>query len=176
MLQDIIDKIDPNIKLYVTVDDKKYYIPIKREVTIFALNIILVIENVRKSYRISVDANNEQNLNPYFAKIALNFNNNLDSFNLIEQEPLIFLKDNRNEILKVFEDTGNHHIAYGKVLGYAYTGEHWYGMTLGDTYGIDNLNEEYCLFSFNVPVCKYNVEMKNKILNMIMFWVNMDII
>jgi hypothetical protein len=165
----LLEKIDKNIRLYVTIDDKKIQYNHEKSFTTFALNVILVLEGVRKSYRISVDGNNEQNLNPYFCKLALDFNASLTSSLLIPEEPLIFLKDNEQEILQTFENE-NIHIAYGKVLGYGYTGEYWRGNSLGKTYGIsyvaiDEQGNEYILFTFNVPQIKYTDEMKNKILN-----------
>jgi hypothetical protein len=166
----LLEKIDTNIRLYVTIDDKKYYVDQSNSFMVFALNTILVLEGVRKSYRISTDCNNEQNLNSYFCKLALNFNNSLSSYSLIPEEPLIFLKDNQHEILNTFKNEANINIAYGKVLGYGYTGKYWCGNSLGNTYAIsyvasDGSGNEYILFTFNVPQIKYTMEMKKKILN-----------
>lgn len=176
MLQAILDKIDPNIKLYVTASNNKiYYSNMIRENTIFALNTILVIEKTRLSYRMSVDANNEQNLNPYYAGLALNFDNNLTSYDgfelpLYPSEPLIFLKENEEQIMNIFNNESDGHIAYGKVLGYSYTGPDWCGMSSGDTYGISYIavnenNDKFCLFTFNIPVCEYNIRIRDEILS-----------
>lgn len=91
------------------------------------------------------------------------------SLPLIPSEPLLLLKSNLpRAMMQLKEDLSGPpsdnkgHIAFGKILGYAYVGEDW---TNDPSYGISYNVGPLSLYSFNVPWKRYTSSVKAKILS-----------
>ena len=139
------------------------------ELTIFALNTVLVLEGKRLAYRVSVpDAAVVASLIRSVLEIT---RGDVVSLPLIPSEPLLVLKNNRSRVVQQFTKSlrgefseNKVHIAFGEVLGYAYVGEDWVGADsdhLNVSYNVGRLASLYC---FNVPMRGYTNAIRSRIL------------
>ena len=121
---------------------------------VLTLNVILVLEGKRLAYRESTLVD----LIPTVLEIA---KGRLVSLPLIPSEPLIVLKENVSTVLQYFY-TNDLHIAFGIVLGYAYTGEDWIGSN--NHYSVSYVVGKSHLYTFNLPMSECTSDMKAKII------------
>ena len=167
ILNILLSQIDIMNDIYVQVDDKQYKLDKAKLITIFALNIILVLEGVRIAYRID---DNLIDLIPLVKTLD-------EKINIIPYpptEPLIILKENKKSIINMLnialkKSEEAVHITMGDILGYAYTGSDWqcgYRDTYGINYvAIDEFSNKYILYTFVVPINKYNDDIRQQILD-----------
>lgn len=153
----VIESLDVNIK---DVDNNNYLLNKEGLITEFALNIILILEGSRLAYKADID---DPDINKFLIREALNYDSSLSC--LMKDEPIIFLKSNLQMIVDEFKNNADHDLFLGKVLGYHYTGPYWIGCSNGDTYTISYQTVSSSLYAFNIPVCEYNQNVKNKILD-----------
>ena len=121
---------------------------------VLALNVILVLEGKRLAYRESTLVE----LIPAVLQIA---EGRLVSLPFIPSEPLVVLKENVSTVLQYFTNK-DLQIAFGKVLGYAYTGEDWIGSDRH--YSVSYVVGNSYLYTFNLPKYECTTDMKARIM------------
>lgn len=151
-----------------------------KNVKSYLLNILLVLCNGRDAFR----ANLPNILNKYLINKIMEIDESIMVDNINDKEPFLFLKCNEKYVkgnLVSSESVGN-------VLGYPYTGPDWYSTEI-DRYWINTLvipidmdspnkitnhiyqyfqnSEYYFLYSSLCPVNKFDLTVKNNILQTI---------
>lgn len=121
---------------------------------VLALNVILVLEGKRLAYR-------ESTLVDLIPKVLEIAEGRLVSLPFIPSEPLIVLKENVSTVLQHFH-ANDFHIAFGKVLGYAYTGKDWIGSN--NHYSVSYIVGNSYLYTFNLPKYGCTQDMKARIM------------
>lgn len=135
------------------------------EVTVCALNIVLVLAKARLSYRCDVYINDD---NQPFADTIVAMSDQLISIPF-SSEPLICLKESIKDIFYQLKECKDPEMGLGKVLGYSYIGTDWQ-CQIRDCYAIgynatDQEGKKFRLYNFNVPVEKYTAVMKATVLS-----------
>lgn len=162
ILHEILEQIDLLDDIYTYIGDKKYKLSKKHLVTIFALNIILVIEGGRLAYRAGDDI--PIKLFDFIMKYQ-----ELIYLPYPKEEPLIILRKNKSRVLNILKNhLEDFSVGISKVLGYDYNGSDWYGgykpMYSVSYEAIDSNDINYTLYTFRMPVNKYTDEIRNKII------------
>lgn len=167
MLTNILKHLEnDNTKLSLTTENDKVYILDKKyEFTKYALNVLLVLQGKRMAYGVDLH-HNDHTSNQYYAQLARLIDKRLDIYLPHSYEPLIILKENYQIVDNIFKTNTN---PYGKVLGYSYTGNNHVGLSVCDLYYgihfcVTKEDDEYFLYSFNIPSVEYTKEIKDHIL------------
>lgn len=161
MLSTILEYLSNDcLKASVTVDNKIYHLDNDYEKHVYALNLFLVLDGKRLAYCINVDPNNHTT-NQYYAQMAKLIDNRLSIYLPYSHEPFIILKENYNRVDNLYKQN------LGELLGYAYTGPHWLGLSVCDLYYAIHMtavnDKEYILYSFHVPSIYYTQNIINHI-------------
>ena len=148
--------------LFVKIGNDEYKLDKQNMLKVFALNIILVLEKGRMTYRC------DQHLSHLTSEIK-KMDDRIKILTLVPTEPTIILKENLKSIIDIFNNEQDPHIAYGKMLEYSYVGLDW-ANGFRDTYSItynacDGVNKPCPLYTFNVPIDKYTDNVKEHILS-----------
>ncbi len=163
IFKQILDQTDNIVVDYIQIEDKKYKSNPSWSLTVFALNVILVLEGARLAYKdISLIDNNPFLIN-FIEKLC-------DEIIVISdsKEPFVLLKKNKNQIKNLLLEEEDNGLGIAKILGYAYVGNDWYGSENKyhiSYWAIDNNNKEFPLYTFVCPIEKFNNEIRNKLLN-----------
>ena len=167
MLAHIIQVLESNsTELSVTdIYGQRYILDNHQLFTTYALNVLLVLEGKRLAYRVDISRNG---YNRHYAKLAEIIDDRLTVYQESNHEPYIILKENYDIVNKIFEEE-KEVIAIGKILGYSYVGLYWCNLSLCDVYytisfSVTKDEQQYNLYSFNIPAIRYNQKMIDDIL------------
>lgn len=123
------------------------------------VNIILVIESVRQCFRSNFTDVDGFNLMMYYIK---KMDYDLDVLPIPRTEPLVFLKHNRDNIIKTLKKNNDVHLAIGDIL--QYVGPNWleslYNAFINSYFACNGKNESFCLYSFKLPKLDCTQEIK----------------
>ncbi len=163
VFKSIMEQINGVAEDYVQIGDKKYKTDTKSELTVVALNVILVLEGARLAYKDIFLINNNKYLIDFIEKLC-------GEIIIIPDlgEPFIILKKNKIQIENLLLEEVESGLGNAKILGYAYIGNDWYGSKnkyhISYT-AIDNNNKEFPLYTFICPIEKFNNQIRNKLLD-----------
>jgi len=83
---------------------------------------------------------------------------------------MIMLKKNKETVLQKLRGCVDcPAVAFGEILGYPYIGPDW-AAHMQDTYtftyyAVDSLTRRYPLYTFNIPMCKYEPAVREKVIS-----------
>lgn len=150
------------------VDDLRRCLRAKRitlseaDFTTFAANVLLVQNGARLAYRVDVGS---PRIRPLLLRAVLERDPSLARIYIPVDEPLLVLRQNKANVKNILrmrpDETG-----VAAVLGYTYRGkDFWFGDRYLIAYTLRYQTAETSLYSFTIPMCKYNNTHRNQILH-----------
>lgn len=163
VFKSIMEQIDTVNGYDIQIGDEYHKVNSLSELTIFALNIMLVFEGVKLVYKDFkfIEAN----------KHLIDFIENLCEGIVVMQNksgPLVMLKKNKTLVEKLlYEMDGDPSLGLANIVGYGFVNDEWYSENnryIISYMAFGNKKNIFSLYAFVCPIEKYNNKIRNKIL------------